>query len=182
MRTSRYPGLWFLPAMLIAFWPGPSPAQDEATMIRCAQIRDDAERLACFDRAARQQREAIETPAPAPASAPAPAPAPTPDVAPAAPPPSPAAEDFGAEQAAPAATEKEDPSRVMRSRIVGYFPGFTGGTEVTLENGQIWRQTDAARLSVQKTDPVVVIEKGFFGNYRLSVEGFNRSIRVKRVE
>jgi hypothetical protein len=41
---------------------------------------------------------------------------------------------------------------------------------------------DAARLPVLKKDPEVVIEKGFFGGYRLSVDGLNRSIRVKRIE
>ena len=72
--------------------------------------------------------------------------------------------------------------RSIRSHIVGFFRGFEGGTEVRLANGQLWRQTDAADLPVHKTDPEVVIEKGFFGGYRLSVDGLNRSVRVKRIE
>jgi hypothetical protein len=53
---------------------------------------------------------------------------------------------------------------------------------VRLANGQLWKQMDAARLPVLKSDPEVVIEKGFFGGYRMSVDGLNRSIRVKRIE
>ncbi|MEJ2513640.1 MAG: hypothetical protein P8080_02330 [Gammaproteobacteria bacterium] len=181
MRTPRYSGVWIFLAMLLASGLSPSWAEDDAAVVRCAQIRDDAERLACFDRVARQQREAIETPPPAPAPA---APAQPANSTPPPPPPAPAstADDFGAEQTQAAAAETEDSSKVMRTRIVGYFDGFTGDTELTLENGQVWRQTDSARLPVQETNPAVVIEKGFFGNYRLSVEGFNRSIRVKRVK
>ena len=86
---------------------------------------------------------------------------------------------FGAEH-----TERGKAEEVteIRSRIVGYFEGFYGGTEVRLANGQLWKQMDAARLPVLKSDPEVVIEKGFFGGYRLSVDGLNRSIRVKRIE
>ena len=173
----------------------PLQAQNENELILCSQIRDDAERLECFDRAARKRSVDMETgtgeqsapatpPAPTPVAKPAPKSAtPTPAAtAPASTPP-PAArdpeEDFGAEHTTQAKTQE---LKEIRSHIVGYFDGFSGGTEVRLANGQVWKQTDTARLPVQKKDPEVVIEKGFFGGYRLSVDGLNRSIRVKRIE
>jgi len=178
----------------------PLQAQSENDLVLCAQIRDDAERLECFDRAARKQSAEIETAAPkesAPAAPPVAAPAPKPASVPPKTPastsaPAPAAtggsapaaaaepeKQFGAEQTTRAKTEE---LKEIRSHIVGYFEGFSGGTEVRLANGQLWKQMDAARLPVLKSDPEVVIEKGFFGGYRLSVDGLNRSIRVKRIE
>jgi hypothetical protein len=170
---------------------GPLAAQNESEMILCAQIRDDTERLECFDRVARQRSAEMETgapeaqaektqPAPAAAEVPAAA-APEPAPAPAPPPAagnSSADTEFGVDQP----REDRGGVRSIRSHIVGFFRGFEGGTEVRLANGQLWRQTDAADLPVHKTDPEVVIEKGFFGGYRLSVDGLNRSVRVKRIE
>jgi hypothetical protein len=168
------------------FSASPLKAQDESELILCAQIRDDAQRLECFDRAARQRSAEMETGAPeaqpAPAAAPVPAAgAPQPGPAPAPPPATaaPSAEaDFGVDKP----PEDRGEVRSIRSHIVGFFRGFEGGTEVRLANGQLWRQMDSADLAVHKTDPQVVIEKGFFGGYRLSVNGLNRSIRVKRIE
>lgn len=165
------------------------PAADENELIRCAQIRDDAERLECFDQAARRKTTEIETgrgattpQAQAPQAQTPPPPPPAPAAATAAPEAAAASkeESFGAEQTRQAPKEPE--VSAIRSTIVGHFDGFAGGTEVRLANGQLWVQTDAARLAVNKADPEVVIEKGFFGGYRLSVVGLNRSIRVRRVE
>lgn len=70
------------------------------------------------------------------------------------------------------------------SRIVGEFRGWDGaGTEITLENGQVWKSTDpAARLKVKLNDPAVVIRPGVLNAWFLQVEGYNAKVRVIRVK
>jgi len=51
-----------------------------------------------------------------------------------------------------------------------------------LENGQVWRQADSDRLAYAADSPLVTIRRGAFGTYRLTVEGLNRSTRVRRIE
>lgn len=69
------------------------------------------------------------------------------------------------------------------SRIRGNFRGWSGNTVFELENGQVWRQADggAPVFSVNLVDPVVTIREGVLGGWLLSVEGYNRSVRVVRV-
>lgn len=50
---------------------------------------------------------------------------------------------------------------------------------ITLENGQVWRQSDG-RLKIKQGD-VVVIKKGSLGSHFLQLEGRSKSVRVKRV-
>jgi hypothetical protein len=51
-----------------------------------------------------------------------------------------------------------------------------------LENSQVWRQAEEGRLVFRSTAPLITIRRGAFGTYRLSVEGINRSVRVRRLE
>ncbi len=52
---------------------------------------------------------------------------------------------------------------------------------ITLENGHIWRQIDAARLKI-KAGQAVVIRRASLGSFLLSAEDGNRSIRVERAD
>ncbi|HEU4431041.1 MAG TPA: hypothetical protein VFT98_19940, partial [Myxococcota bacterium] len=52
--------------------------------------------------------------------------------------------------------------------------------EVTLENGQVWRQEDAVNFSVRVGD-TIEIEEGALGAYYLMRNGQGRRIRVTRV-
>jgi hypothetical protein len=52
---------------------------------------------------------------------------------------------------------------------------------VTLDNGQIWRQTVASRYPLQ-VGHQVRIYRGAIGGYRLSVEELRGFIRVERVQ
>ena len=70
----------------------------------------------------------------------------------------------------------------ITSRIIGQFDGWTGKTEFRLENGQVWTQSGNGFLKVSLNNPKVTIEKATFGGFRLSVEGYNSRVKVKRVQ
>jgi hypothetical protein len=111
-------------------------------------------------------------PAPqAPAASPAPATASTA--------PSASAAEFGRER-----IDGGDKSEVdeIRSRYVGEFTGWDGKTVFRLENGQVWQQVRSGRLAWRADSPMVTIKRGFFGSYRLSVEGVNKQVYVKRIQ
>ena len=77
---------------------------------------------------------------------------------------------------------KRDAPEVIQSRILGDFRGWSGNTRFPLENGQIWRQTQASTFIVKVKDPEVTIRRAAFGSYLLKIEGFNSSVRVERIE
>lgn len=90
------------------------------------------------------------------------------------------------QQAATAAVDsavkarKAAPPDVIQSRIVGPFTGYKGNTTFTLENGQIWAQSQRDSMYFPKVDsPPVLIVKGTLG-YRMYVAG-GGDIRVQRV-
>ena len=76
----------------------------------------------------------------------------------------------------------EDQTSEITSRIIGKFDGWTGDTLFRLENGQVWRQSGNGFLKVSLNNPKVTIEKATFGGFRLSVEGYNSRVKVKRVQ
>lgn len=75
-------------------------------------------------------------------------------------------------------------SEPVVSRLAGEFTGFSKGQKYTLENGQLWRQTDAARLDgVRKSNPVMTIRPGVIGNvWYMTVDGYNTRARVERIK
>ncbi len=70
------------------------------------------------------------------------------------------------------------------SRIPGTFRGWSGGTTFTLENGQVWRQTDSSELAgVHLENPVVHISPSLVGSgWFLQVEGYGSHAKVERVQ
>lgn len=70
------------------------------------------------------------------------------------------------------------------SKLEGEFTGWNGHTVFRLENGMVWQTTDSSgRFSVPAIqNPTVVIEPAFMGTWLLRVEGYNATVRVKRVE
>lgn len=151
----------------------PAAAQDETAaqqaFARCARIRADSERLACFDAATRAagiaQTQAARSPG---ASAEEPA-------------STPSAEDtaavFGLEQLARSSEVEE-----ITSRIAGTFSGWRGNTRFTLENGQVWEQVEPGRGIYRSESPRVTIRRGAMGSYLMEIEGVRRALRVRRVE
>lgn len=69
----------------------------------------------------------------------------------------------------------------LSSRVVGEFKGWVKGTRLTLENGQVWEVVDPDRFVVNLVNPSVRIRPGSFGSWFVSVEGYNRQTRVKRI-
>ena len=76
---------------------------------------------------------------------------------------------------------KTDP---IVGRIVGEFRGFAPGRSWTLDNGQVWEQTDSASLAgVRKTEPQVRITPSVMGNkWYMQIEGYNTRAGVRRVK
>lgn len=72
----------------------------------------------------------------------------------------------------------------ITSSIVGEFRGFGGkGKSFTLENGQVWEQTEAASLAgARKTDPKVSIRPGMLGVWYMKIDGYNTQAKVRRVK
>lgn len=72
----------------------------------------------------------------------------------------------------------------VASRVVGEFSGFARGRRYTLDNGQVWQQTDSATLGgVRLASPQVRITPGLVGNaWYLAVEGYNTRAKVERVD
>lgn len=73
-------------------------------------------------------------------------------------------------------------SPVVRSRITGQFRGWTGKTTFHLDNGHVWQQVGSDRWEGATLDnPLVTIEPAFMGSWRLKVDGYNASTKVKRI-
>ena len=67
------------------------------------------------------------------------------------------------------------------SSIPGTFKGWSGKTQFTLENGQVWEQIENDQFSANLESPRVTIKPGLFRSWRLRVEGYNRTTLVKRI-
>ena len=70
------------------------------------------------------------------------------------------------------------------AHIVGPFRGFAKSREYTLDNGQVWRQTDGAELvGARSENPEVRITPSLMGNnWYLAIKGFNTRAKVERVK
>tara|TARA_B100001105_G_scaffold171614_1_gene138183 strand:- start:46 stop:651 length:606 start_codon:yes stop_codon:yes gene_type:complete len=77
-------------------------------------------------------------------------------------------------------TDSDPEAGQITSRIIGEFKGWNGETVFELENGQVWQQSSNGLLIVRLTNPKVTIKKARFA-YKLSVEGYNSSISVRKI-
>lgn len=69
------------------------------------------------------------------------------------------------------------------ARMVGEFRGFEKGQRYTLDNGQVWEQTERARLAgVKLTNPEVVITPGVLGVWWMKVGNYNTRAKVRRIK
>lgn len=79
--------------------------------------------------------------------------------------------------------EEKSRRTTIKSRIVDISEGRTGRrTTFKLENGMVWRQDESGTYPMPKTEnPEATISPGMFGSWYLSVDGYNRKVRVKRI-
>jgi hypothetical protein len=69
------------------------------------------------------------------------------------------------------------------ARLVGEFRGFEKGQRYTLDNGQVWEQTERARLAgVKLTNPEVAITPGVLGVWWMKVGNYNTRAKVRRIK
>ncbi len=77
--------------------------------------------------------------------------------------------------------QKATAPEVIQSRVVGPFTGYDGHSTFTLENGQVWTQSQPDSAVFKKIDsPPVLILKDNVG-YRMYIAG-GSDIRVQRVK
>lgn len=167
-----------MPAFLaLVLCAATAAAADEAPAESCRTVADDAQRLACYDRAYPPQ--AKQSGGAAPAAVP---PAPSPDAAPD--PPLTAEDRFGRE----AAIEHEEREREKRAeRELGELRAHVkdinrrsdGLMTITLDNDQVWQQVrpDGFRL---KPGDSIRIEPASLGSYMMWGDS-KRPTRVSRV-
>jgi hypothetical protein len=75
-------------------------------------------------------------------------------------------------------------SEPVVANVSGDFRGFARGRSFTLDNGQVWLQTDEATLaSVRLSNPGVKITPGMIGNvWYMQVQGYNTRAKVQRIK
>lgn len=78
-------------------------------------------------------------------------------------------------------TDDADRAPVV-ARLQGRFTGFANGRSYTLDNGQVWRQTDNATLhGVQLDNPQIRIAPSLIGSaWYLQVDGYGTRAKVQR--
>lgn len=68
-------------------------------------------------------------------------------------------------------------------KLEGEFRGFGKGRQYTLDNGQVWEQTDdATAAGVRKQAPAVRITPGIINVWYLQVDGLNTRAKVRRTK
>lgn len=137
--------------------------QLEVTLRNCARLRNESERLTCYDRIVRQL-DAGSTDAR------------TVDVAP--------ETLFGIPRQADGPTTANEPQREelasITSRVRALGQSKDGSLRIELENGQVWRQLDERPLRLKVGD-TVTISRGAFDSFRIAAPD-NRFGRVRRMQ
>jgi hypothetical protein len=78
------------------------------------------------------------------------------------------------------AAEKAGP---VQAHVQGSFTGFTGHTQVTLDNNQVWQQSDSTRVSCMASEnPKIAIRRSLMGNWMAAVDGCNDTAPMSRVK
>jgi hypothetical protein len=205
MKSIGFAGLF---ALLAVTGANADPRDDAlSAILRCSGIADRAQRLACYDSASARAPGALNTPSPAPVMASA-VPPPAPAVVPRKKhgsgfmdrlfgsggpkrAPQTTVAQFGSESIANGGTHAYpiamDGDRIdqISARVVGYQ--FNQGyVVVSLDNGQVWRQTadgnPVGRLARPALAYSVVISRGSAGSYDMKLSDVARVLPVRRIQ
>jgi hypothetical protein len=169
-------GAW--PLVLVACLPGSAAAADydaalAAALRACASVSDAGDRLACFDTLAEELGVAA---AAQPKKIP---------VAPAA-----AATAAAASEATPPLDDAVGKERIdddeeepesWSGRVTSCEKSeATNRWYFHFDNGQVWRQSNAGRLTFRECEFDVTVERDLFG-FKLAIPSMDKSVRVARV-
>lgn len=181
-------GFWLLPLSLLAL-TGTAQADEsiQDAMRKCGSVQNSLKRLVCYDDIVNNLErysgldDLMNIPAPLPPSAAA-------GTTPSAP---------VATQQAPKAQQEQsttdrfgfehkranvDTEERIFAKVTKVKKGPYDKVSISLDNGQVWKETDSmARLKV-KVDDEIYIEKGALGAFFLGKEGLNKRLKVKRVK
>ena len=165
-------------AVLAALAAQFTPQNVAAQSAPCTAIADDAERLACYDRALRAAPAA-----PAPTAAPTPTAGPTPPAAPAQAAPASEAPTASAAQAPATKDEQQDADKQAVPIVVVGVRTLQGReTTFTTQDGA-WVQIDSQRLVGLPATPFEAeLKRGAMGSTFLVPKNGSRAIRVRAVE
>jgi hypothetical protein len=159
----------------VAFCAGAVAAPNlEAAMASCASQSDAAARLACYDAVAARMKTAAEAVASSPPAAAVTTPA-APAVVADAPKPQ-TATGFGGEHIKDPAHDDVIPAEdveEIHAKVTAVTFAANGRFTVTLDNGQVWRQTqgETERFRFSKTGgDAVTISRGFWHSYNLVLD------------
>ena len=73
--------------------------------------------------------------------------------------------------------------QAFQAHIVGSFTGFSGGSLISLDNGQQWQQVgDDKPMCTSADSPQVKIKPTLFGNWLIDVPTCNLLVHVQRVK
>jgi hypothetical protein len=126
----------------------------------CVGIASVLERLECFDDLARAaQAQAAATPAPA------------------------SADRFGLpdEEERPRGRREPEGVQEIRGEVAALREIVPGQLEITLTNGQVWRQTNSDRYALQPGFAVRIYPTRFGQYYRLTAEVLRGFVQVERI-
>lgn len=158
----------------------------------CTGIASDEDRLACLDRAfavapriappaATQEPAAVAEPPAAPVTRPAgepPAAVPAAETTARAPV---QLEGEELDQFGKRWSEGDEPAQYIEATIVEVRTNPSGLDYVLLDNGQLWRKTTRNTLRF-RVGRKVTISDGIMASYDLQMEGYNKIVKVKRIQ
>ncbi|MCF2911026.1 hypothetical protein L1285_22230 [Pseudoalteromonas sp. DL2-H2.2] len=136
---------------------------NEQALKACTMVENDLKRLGCFDQVMAGQAPQASSLKSKPADAPAPAVAAN------------TQNDFGLEHIPKIAENNNE----LEGRITKVSKSPLGKVTVTLDNGQVWKQTGAESLRLRSGDEVV-ISRAALSSFLMRKVGSNRATRVKR--
>jgi hypothetical protein len=68
------------------------------------------------------------------------------------------------------------------AHIKGHFDGWSGNSEYTLDNGQMWKQIGSDMAQCMSSDnPSAKVKPSAMGNWLMFVSGCNDTVHVKRI-